>query len=75
MKADISDAFEEFAYQNIDTAVWTYNTTLADIIDNHVSQMSRIFTVRADKPYGILQNYLKRNDLGVNKNGNTNTQN
>ena len=45
-----SDAFEDFAYQNIDTAVRTYNSTLADIIDNHAPQKSRIVTVRADKP-------------------------
>ena len=49
--ADISDAFEDFAYQNFDTAVRTYNSTLADIIDNHAPQKSRIVTVRADKPW------------------------
>ena len=51
VQADISDAFEDFAYQNIDTAVRTYNSTLADIIDNHAPQKSRIVTVRADKPW------------------------
>ena len=51
VRADISDAFEDFAYQNIDTAVRTYNSTLADIIDNHAPQKSRIVTVRADKPW------------------------
>ena len=50
MKADISDAFEDFAYQNIDTAVRTYNTTPADIIDNHAPQKSRIVTMRTDEP-------------------------
>ena len=51
VQADISDAFEDLAYQNIDTAVRTYNSTLADIIDNHAPQKSRIVTVRADKPW------------------------
>ena len=50
VQADLSDAFEDFAYQNNDTAVRTYNSTLADIIDNHAQQKSRIVTVRADKP-------------------------
>ena len=35
VRVDISDTFEDFAYQNIDTAVRTYNSTVADIIDNH----------------------------------------
>ena len=51
VRVDISDAFEDFAYQNIDTAVRTYNSTVADIIDNHAPQKSRIVTVRADKPW------------------------
>ena len=51
VQADISDAFEDFAYQIIDTAVRSYNTTLADIINNHAQQKSRIVTVRADKPW------------------------
>ena len=51
VQADISDALEDFAYQNIDTAVRTYNTNLVDIIDNHAPQKSRIVTVRADKPW------------------------
>ena len=49
MQADIADAFGDFAYQNIDTDVRTYNTTKADIIDNHAPQKSRIVAVRADK--------------------------
>ena len=51
VQADISDAFEDFAYQNIDTAIRTYNSTLADIIDNHAPRKSRIVTVKADKPW------------------------
>ena len=47
----MSDTFEDFAYQNIDTAVRTYNSTLTDIIDNHAPQKSRIVAVRADKPW------------------------
>ena len=49
VQADIADAFGDFAYQNIDTDVRTYNTTKADIIDNHAPQKSRIVAVRADK--------------------------
>ena len=45
VQADVSDAFEDFAYQKIDTAP---RTTLAD---NHAPQKSRIVTVRADKPW------------------------
>ena len=51
VQADISDEFEDFAYQNIDTAARTYNSTLADIIDNHAPKKTLIVTVRAENPW------------------------
>ena len=51
----------------------TYNTTLADIIDNHAPQKSRSHESSQWEliNHGTLQNYPKRNDFGINMNWNT----
>ena len=65
MLTDIDDAFKKFSYQDINSAFCNYNTTLADIIDNHAPQMSQVVTVKAYKPWYTAE-LSQQNDFGAN---------
>ena len=51
IQADISDAFSDFSCQDVSTGVQIYNATLADIVEKHAPEKSRLVTVRPDNSW------------------------
>ena len=51
VQADISGAFIDFSPHDLSSAIGFYNDTLADIVEKHAPEKSRVVTVRADKPW------------------------
>ena len=51
VQSDISGAFIDFSHHDLSSAIGFYNDTLADIVEKHTPEKSRVVTVRADKPW------------------------